>query len=188
MAMWMFAILISHVADWLLVHKDYSITVVRKIINGIGQYSPGIALIVASYTGCNPSLTVAVLTIGVGLNGGIYSGFKVNHLDISPRFAGILMAFTNCMANLAGLLAPLTAGYLIKSKPTQAQWRIVFFISAFVTILCCTFYIIFASGDRQSWDNPENDEALRQKKLAKKRLKKDPEAAVAKTETENTTQ
>lgn len=82
----------------------------------LGEYGPGIALIAASFTGCNPPLTVAVLTIGVGLNGGIYSGFKVNHLDISPRFAGILMAFTNCLANLAGLLAPLTAGYVIKGK------------------------------------------------------------------------
>lgn len=81
-----------------------------------GQFGPAIALIAASYTGCNPPLTVALLTIGVGLNGGIYSGFKVNHLDISPRFAGILMSFTNCLANFAGLLAPMAAGYLTDKR------------------------------------------------------------------------
>lgn len=81
-----------------------------------GQYSPAICLIIASYTGCNRVLTVALLTLGVGLNGGIYSGFKINHLDITPRFAGILMAFTNCTANLAGLLAPIVAGHLIDGK------------------------------------------------------------------------
>jgi hypothetical protein len=59
---------------------------------------------------------VAILTIGVGLNGAIYSGFKVNHLDISPRFAGILMSLTNCLANLAGLLAPIVAGYVIDKR------------------------------------------------------------------------
>lgn len=59
---------------------------------------------------------MALLTIGVGLNGGIYSGFKVNHLDVSPRFAGILMSFTNCLANLAGLLAPMVAGHLIHGR------------------------------------------------------------------------
>lgn len=53
-----------------------------------------------------------MLSVGVGLNGAIYSGFKVNHLDISPRFAGVLMSFTNCLANLAGLLAPFVAGTL----------------------------------------------------------------------------
>lgn len=78
-----------------------------------GQYGPAIALVAASFSGCDRWLTVAILTVGVGLNGGIYSGFKVNHLDISPRFAGILMAFTNCLANLAGLLAPIYAGNII---------------------------------------------------------------------------
>lgn len=53
------------------------------------------------------------------MNGGIYSGFKVNHLDISPRFAGILMSFTNCTANLAGLLAPVTAGYIIHGRVSR---------------------------------------------------------------------
>ena len=61
-------------------------------------------------------LTVAILTLGVGLNGGIYSGFKVNHLDISPRFAGILMSFTNCLANVTGLAAPVVAGYIINHQ------------------------------------------------------------------------
>lgn len=79
----------------------------------LGQYGPAIALVAASFTGCDRWLTVAILTVGVGLNGGIYSGFKVNHLDISPRFAGILMSFTNCLANLAGLLAPIYAGNII---------------------------------------------------------------------------
>lgn len=82
----------------------------------LGQYGPAIALVAASFTGCDRWLTVAILTVGVGLNGGIYSGFKVNHLDISPRFAGILMAFTNCLANLAGLLAPIYAGHVILGK------------------------------------------------------------------------
>lgn len=49
----------------------------------IGQYSPAICLIIASYTGCNRTLTVFLLTLGVGLNGSIYSGFKINHLGNS---------------------------------------------------------------------------------------------------------
>lgn len=84
--------------------------------NFLGQYGPAVCLIIASYTGCDRVLTVAILTIGMGLNGGIYSGFKINHLDITPRFAGILMSFTNCTANLAGLLAPIAAGNLIEGN------------------------------------------------------------------------
>lgn len=67
--------------------------------------------------------TVAVLTIGMGLNGGIYSGFKINHLDITPRFAGFLMSLTNCTANLAGLLAPIAAGNLIEGNVSSRAMR-----------------------------------------------------------------
>lgn len=136
--MWLFSMFISVIADWMIYSERFNHTSTRKIINSIGtmnwwhcstnifpmpffprfsgQYSPAICLIIASYTGCNRVLTVSLLTLGVGLNGGIYSGFKINHLDITPRFAGILMAFTNCTANLAGLLAPIVAGQLIEGK------------------------------------------------------------------------
>lgn len=107
---------ISFIADFMIYSNRFTHTSTRKIINSIGQYGPAICLIIASYTGCDRVLTVAIITIGVGLNGGIYSGFKINHLDITPRFAGILMSFTNCTANLAGLLAPIAAGNLIEGK------------------------------------------------------------------------
>ncbi|KAK0165954.1 hypothetical protein PV328_004426 [Microctonus aethiopoides] len=166
LAMWIFSMLISYVADWMISSGRFTHSTTRKIINSIGQYGPAISLIAASYTGCNPWLTVGILTIGIGFNGGIYSGFKVNHLDISPRFAGILMSFTNCLANLAGLLAPTTAGQIIDGKPSQAKWRMVFIISAAIYIVCATFYVIFGSGERQPWDNPDNDDRQEKKKAA----------------------
>lgn len=119
LAMWLFSMLISYVADWMISSKTFSHGVTRKILNSIGQFGPAIALVAGSYTGCNQWLTVSLLTIGVGLNGGIYSGFKVNHLDISPRFAGILMSFTNCLANVAGFLAPIVAGYVIEGRVSK---------------------------------------------------------------------
>lgn len=171
LCMWLFSMFISVVADWMLSSGRFNHTQVRKIINSIGEYGPAIGLFIAANTGCNPAATVAILAVGVGLNGGIYSGFKVNHLDISPRFAGILMSFTNCLANLTGLLAPIVAGYIIEGKPTQAQWRIVFYIAAGVYIFCATFYNVFGSGRRQEWDNPAEDEAIAKKAAAKKAQK-----------------
>lgn len=41
---------------------------------------------------------------------------------------------------------------------------------------CCTFYTIFASGERQPWDNPEEDEPV-----TKKGAKNDPEVATTTT-------
>ncbi|CAG9102021.1 unnamed protein product [Plutella xylostella] len=180
LCMWFFSMFISVVADWMLSSGRFNHTQVRKIINCIGQYGPAIGLCIAANTGCNPAATVAMLAVGLGLNGGIYSGFKVNHLDISPRFAGILMAFTNCLANVTGLLAPVVAGYIIEGRPTQTQWAKVFYIAAGVYIFCATFYLCFASGRRQEWDNPSEDEAIAKKKANKKLAK---EAASNQAET-----
>lgn len=166
LAMWGFSLGSSWVADYMISNSRMSHTAVRKIAQAIGHFGPAIALVFASYTGCNPALTVTILAVGVGLNGGIYSGFKVNHLDISPRFAGILMSFTNFTANMAGLLAPIIAGYIIHGRPTQAAWREVFFAASGVYFVCNCFYLIFATGERQPWDDPSNDEPPRTPKSA----------------------
>jgi ACS family sodium-dependent inorganic phosphate cotransporter-like MFS transporter 5 len=166
LAMWIWSMIISHVADWMLNKKSWSLTLVRKLLNSIGQFSPAIALITMSFTGCNDILTVAILTIGVGLNGSIYSGFKINHLDISPRFAGILMSFTNCLANLCGLLAPIAAGNIVKDDQSHGRWAIVLCIAGGVYAVVGTFYLIFASGERQPWDNPDNDDIPKRKSIS----------------------
>ncbi|XP_014229479.1 putative inorganic phosphate cotransporter isoform X1 [Trichogramma pretiosum] len=184
LAMWIFSVLIAYVADWMIQRKIFGITATRKIVNSIGQFGPAVCLTAASYTGCNPTLTIVLLTLGVGLNGGIYSGFKVNHLDISPRYAGVLMSFTNCTANMAGLLAPITAGYLISGTPSQAKWRSVFLVSACIYVICGTFYICFGSGVRQPWDDPENDANVmdRIKKQEEQQEREDLAKKVQKTE------
>lgn len=163
LAMWGFSVSASCVADYMISKERYSHTTIRKVFQGIGHFGPALALIGASYTGCNPALTVAILTLGVGLNGGIYSGFKVTHLDISPRFAGILMSFTNFTANMAGLVAPIVAGKIIHGRPTQEAWREVFFVASGVYIVCNIFYLVCASSERQPWDDPSNDKPKEQK-------------------------
>ncbi|XP_034254262.1 putative inorganic phosphate cotransporter isoform X2 [Thrips palmi] len=157
LAMWIFSIVVSVVADWMTWHKGVSLTRTRKLLNSIGMFGPALSLVAASYTGCSALLTVALLSMGVGLMGGTMSGYRINHLDISPRFAGILMSLTNCIANVFALLAPLIAGFIVEGKPTQAAWRVVFFISAAVYAATACFYLVFASGDVQEWDDPDKD-------------------------------
>jgi MFS transporter, ACS family, solute carrier family 17 (sodium-dependent inorganic phosphate cotransporter), member 5 len=77
LGMWISSLLLSMIADWLISTNKFSITTTRKILNTIGQFGPAICLFFVSYTGCNRVLTVFLLTIGISMNGGIYSGFKV---------------------------------------------------------------------------------------------------------------
>lgn len=77
LGMWISSLLLSMVADWFISTNKFSITTTRKILNTIGQFGPAICLFFVSFTGCNRVLTVFLLTIGISMNGGIYSGFKV---------------------------------------------------------------------------------------------------------------
>lgn len=59
------------------------------------------------------------MCIAVMLNGGIFSGYLCNHIDLSPNFAGVLMGITNGIANLTSILGPLIAGFLIKNEVSK---------------------------------------------------------------------
>jgi len=46
----------------------------------------------------------------------VSSGFNVNHLDIAPRYASILMGISNGVGTLSGMICPLIVGALTKNK------------------------------------------------------------------------
>lgn len=39
--------------------------------------------------------------------------FQINHMDLSPNFAGIMFGLTNMVANLFGLIAPNVIGFIV---------------------------------------------------------------------------
>lgn len=79
----------------------------------IGFVSQGIFLVIAGYTS-NWLVAVVCLTMAVGGGGFAFSGFFVNHLDIAPPFAGILMGISNTVATIPGILSPLLTGVIVQ--------------------------------------------------------------------------
>lgn len=49
------------------------------------------------------------------------SGFNVNHLDIAPRYASILMGISNGVGTLSGMVCPLIVGTMTKNKVRSLQ-------------------------------------------------------------------
>uniref|UniRef100_A0A8D0HG77 Vesicular glutamate transporter 1 n=1 Tax=Sphenodon punctatus TaxID=8508 RepID=A0A8D0HG77_SPHPU len=81
-------------------------------------------------------------------------GFNVNHLDIAPRYASILMGISNGVGTLSGMVCPLIVGAMTKHK-TREEWQYVFLIASLVHYGGVIFYGIFASGEKQPWAEPE---------------------------------
>ncbi|XP_071455154.1 putative inorganic phosphate cotransporter [Hetaerina americana] len=155
LAMWIFSMFMSWVSDTTLERGWLTVRSARKIGNSIAHWGPAVALIILGYIPNNqPKVALGLLTLAVGLNGASFVGFQVNHIDLSPNFAGTLMGITNCVANFMSILAPLVAGAIAPDSTNADQWRIVFFVSAAVYFVFNLIFIIFGKGEIQPWNNP----------------------------------
>lgn len=63
---------------------------------------------------------MTALTIGVAFSGFAISGYNVNHLDIAPKYASILMGLSNGIGTLAGVFCPVVIDFLTKD-PVSCQ-------------------------------------------------------------------
>ncbi|XP_013112212.1 vesicular glutamate transporter 1 [Stomoxys calcitrans] len=143
-------------ADHLRKNGIMSTTNVRKLFNCGGFGMEGIFFLFVAHAKTATGAMFA-LTCGVAFSGFAISGYNVNHLDIAPRYASILMGLSNGIGTLAGIIVPYALDGLIMKDP-EGCWTTVFTLAACVHLVGCTFYAIFASGELQPWAEPPPEE------------------------------
>ncbi|XP_024936871.1 vesicular glutamate transporter 1 [Cephus cinctus] len=149
-------------ADYLRKRGILSTTNVRKLFNCGGFGMEAIFFLVVAHATVNKNGTAATvaLAIGVACSGFAISGFNVNHLDIAPRYASILMGMSNGVGTIAGVLVPFFVDNITKNEDVYS-WRNVFIMAACVHFFGVTFYAIFCSGELQPWADPSLEEQKR---------------------------
>jgi len=149
----------GQLADYLRRKEILSTTNVRKIFNCGGFGGEAIFLIVVAYSTTKTGAVLALM-FAVGSSGFAISGFNVNHLDIAPRYASILMGISNGVGTFAGMICPITTEQITKIHPTKtvliSEWREVFLIASGIHFAGVIFYAIFASGEIQDWAKAPN--------------------------------
>ncbi|CAB4024374.1 sialin isoform X2 [Paramuricea clavata] len=140
-------------SDFVIAKRFCTTTCVRKICVCIGFVFQAIFTVSVGYT-TNVDVAVILLTFGVGMGGFVWSGFSVNMIDIAPRYAGLLMGISNCIATLPGIVGPPIAGALTPNE-TVAEWRSVFYISGGISLLGCILFGLLASSIKQEWNDNE---------------------------------
>eukprot|EP00041_Stephanoeca_diplocostata_P011750 m.194426 g.194426 ORF g.194426 m.194426 type:complete len:222 (-) comp18649_c2_seq2:383-1048(-) len=105
-------------ADWVQSEKQVSTVRVRKFFNTVAFTIAGIFLILTGWVSeifpaDQQTLgAVAFISIAQGGMGMSVAGFNVNHLDIGPRYAGVMMGITNTAGTISGILGPVVTGWL----------------------------------------------------------------------------
>ncbi|XP_061393726.1 sialin [Musca vetustissima] len=155
---WLVGIGCSAVADWMLERRYISTLNSYKFWNSIASIIPSLGMIGVGYVGCSWQWVTFMLA-GVGsFAGAIYPGNQMNHISLSPSYAGTMYGITNSAANICGFLAPYVIGLIINHNETMLQWRKVFWLAGGLNIAGNLIYLIFASADEQSWSRPENQQ------------------------------
>lgn len=150
---WGFSVGFSKCLDWARGKQYISTTVARKISVCVASLVPGTCLLGICWSGVNIPVIVTLMILAVMFYGSMFSGVFSNHSDLAPNFAGTLMAFTNMLATVPGFLVPLLVGKLTDGAAGLAPWHTVFYITAVILLLEAITYVLFGTGELQSWNS-----------------------------------
>jgi ACS family sodium-dependent inorganic phosphate cotransporter len=131
-------------ADALIV-RGASVGVVRKSMQTTAFAIGAISLLAAPAAG-SPAMAVALLTVAASANGIGSAAFGVNHLDVAPTYAGILMGISNTFATIPGIIGVAATGLIVRAT---GSFSAVFYLIAAVYVLGMFFYLRWASGDQR---------------------------------------
>ncbi|XP_037809154.1 sialin [Lucilia sericata] len=148
----------GYLADWLQVKGYLTTTQVRRYFNCGAFLAQTVFMVLTAYL-LDPTWSVVCITIAVGLGAFAWSGFAVNHLDIAPQHASVLMGIGNTFATIPGIVSPMLTGYLVQNQ-TSEEWKTVFFISAGIYLVGCVIYWMWASGELQEWAKSPEQKSL----------------------------
>ncbi|EDW92226.2 putative inorganic phosphate cotransporter [Drosophila yakuba] len=146
-------------AEYLTRHTDISLPVLRKTINSIATWTPAVALVALSYVSEQNVVGTMLCLIGAtGAISGQVIGSTLNHMDLSPNFAGLLVGISTTLMSAAGVISPIIIGLTVTKESDRSQWRTVFLGISVILFFGNLMYLIFGEMTVQSWNDSPSKE------------------------------
>ena len=142
---YLFSFLSLNLGGWLadkMIQRGMETTRVRKLMQGVGFGGFAAVLAVVGYVD-SLVLAIALMSLGNFFGGAMSGGFGVNHLDIAPRGAGMIMGLSNTAATIPGIVGVYVSGLILDAT---GSWVLVFQTAAGVLTFGMVFYLLFASS------------------------------------------
>jgi MFS family permease len=128
------------IIDRLSVSRDR--TRVRKMFL-IPYALSAVALVLVPLAPTLPT-TVAMLCLAMAFLTSATPVYSSNSLDLAPRFAATVVGVQACIANLAGILAPVAIGYVVRS----GGWSMAFALTGAIIGGGILSFALFGSAER----------------------------------------
>lgn len=143
-----FSFLALNLGGWLadnLIRRGLNKTWVRKTMQSVGFGGFAAVLAVVGYVESVP-LAIALMSLGNIFGGAMAGGFGVNHLDIAPKGAGVIMGLSNTAGTIPGIVGVYISGMILEAT---GSWALVFQTASGVLLFGLVFYLLFASTEKQ---------------------------------------
>lgn len=91
-------------------------------------------------------LSVMMLIIPLSATAFQYGGSYINHVDLSPNYAGIIIAISNSIPNLCSIFGPIFVQFVVTDEVSFSTPRSLldyYFTALFETRLCSLHYHSF---------------------------------------------
>ncbi|GFS01069.1 vesicular glutamate transporter 1 [Elysia marginata] len=137
------------ISDWML-RMGVSTSTTRKTFQAVGNWSCGMCTLFLAFIPMNPAMSMGFLVLALTMQNLTSVAYKINLLDIAPKYAGLLNGVMSTVSTLASLPAPVITSLLIADGSPQG-WQAVFCMVAALTTFGGLIFILFARGDIQDW-------------------------------------
>ncbi|XP_035673494.1 vesicular glutamate transporter 3-like isoform X1 [Branchiostoma floridae] len=128
-------------------------------VNTIGFFGlAGSYILLAVCTNFSRSL-LSFFLAGVFAATAMCGGFALSPLDIAPNFAAEIKGISTAVSHLVGSIFVVVVGLMTKCK-TRNEWSLVFTVTACALVVAAILFIIFGSGEEQSWARDESHEKI----------------------------
>jgi len=145
---WAATFVVGNLAGWLgdwMGACGLSVTAVRKIIQ-TAAFALGALPLLFLPAVTTAGAAIALVTLSACCGAMSLAAFGVNHLDVGPRYAGILMGISNTAATVPGIIGVAATGFILG---VTGSFSAVFYLTAAVYLIGLTAYLAWASGEQK---------------------------------------
>jgi ACS family sodium-dependent inorganic phosphate cotransporter len=142
------AFVMQNASGWFadaLQKRGMSLTAVRKSMQG-AAFVLGALPLLALPGATSVGVAVMLVTLSIGGSALGAGAFAVNHLDVAPRYAGILMGLSNTFATIPGIIGVAATGFILEKTNSFAA---TFYLTAIVYTVGLVCYLAIGSGERK---------------------------------------
>ncbi|GBF98302.1 anion transporter-like [Raphidocelis subcapitata] len=136
--------------DWLILRRGVGVGAARKAVNTAGMLASAAALsVMPAARGALGGVALTTATLAaLGFSRG---GFSVNHMDVAPKYAGVLMGISNTAGTLSGVIGVAVTGRILDAAggaSVRAGWFTAHAVAAGICLKAAAVFAFFARGER----------------------------------------